>query len=397
LVKRYGEVFSAWKAVLRRLSAAREAARDARRDEEWLRHQAAELAAMRLRAGEQAALEAEQRELSHSDELREAFGQVAGELGADETGVVARLRSLRAALERVEEIHARVGDFSERLASVHLDMQDLEREITAEYERVEGNPERLAAVVARLDAIYGLQQKHRVASVEELLDLQAGFETRLGAIEHGDQQTAEMEREAAALGDEAADLAARISEARRTAAPRVSGSVVEMLVRLGMAEAQLVVEVADGGELRANGRDEVRFLFTANRSVPPRPIEKIASGGEISRVMLALKTLSARSTGQITVIFDEIDAGVSGRVADAMGEAIAELGRHCQVLNITHLPQIAAKRGEHFLVYKQDGATHIRLLSPDERVAEIAALLSGSTVTEAATRQARELLGTAAS
>jgi DNA repair protein RecN (Recombination protein N) len=393
LVKRYGEVFSAWRAVLKRLSAAQAAGRDARRDEEWLRHQTAELAGMRLRAGEQAELEAEQSELSHSDLLRETFGQAASGLGADETGVVVLLKGLRTALERVEGIHAGAGGFAGRIASAHLDMQDLEREIAAEYERVEGNPERLAAVVERLDAIYGLQQKHRVGTIEELLDIQARFEEQLGAIEHGDEQVAALEREAAALGGEAGKLAARISSARREAAPKVSHSVVEMLRRLGMAEAGLEVEVSDLGELKPNGRDEVRFLFTANSSVQPRPIEKIASGGEISRVMLALKTLSARSAGQITVIFDEIDAGVSGRVADAMGEVIAELGRHCQVLNITHLPQIAAKQGEHFLVYKQGGATHIRPLSTEERVAEIAGLLSGSTVTAAAIRQARELLG----
>jgi DNA repair protein RecN (Recombination protein N) len=154
----------------------------------------------------------------------------------------------------------------------------------------------------------------------------------------------------------------------------------------------MVVEVAALDDFRANGADEVRFLFTANASMSPRPVEKIASGGEISRVMLALKTLSARSAGQPTVIFDEIDAGVSGRVADAMGDIIAELAGHCQVLNITHLPQIAAKRGEHFLVYKEGGATHIRALSADERVAEIAKMLSGSTVTAAAMKQAEELL-----
>jgi DNA repair protein RecN (Recombination protein N) len=147
--------------------------------------------------------------------------------------------------------------------------------------------------------------------------------------------------------------------------------------------------------LRPGGGDQVRFLFTANSSVAPRAIEKVASGGEISRVMLALKTISARRAGQPTVIFDEIDAGVSGRVADAMGEVIAGLGARCQVLNITHLPQIAAKRGTHFLVYKQDGATRIRTLSPEERVAEIAGMLSGSSITDAATRQAKELLNAA--
>jgi DNA repair protein RecN (Recombination protein N) len=391
LVKRYGEEFAAWRALLKELAVAREAAAEARRDEEWLRHQAQELAALRLSEGEEETLQAEQQELSHSDELREAFGLVASELGADETGIVARLSALRAALERVGSIHSGAADFAERLASAHLDMQDMERETAAEYERIEGNPERLATVVARLDAIYGLQQKHRVGSVAELLALQADFEEKLGAIDHSDERLAELTAAAEASEATVAALAAQISEARRAAAPAVESAVVDMLQRLGMPETRFVVEVS-AAALRANGGDDVRFLFSANGSMPPRAIEKIASGGEISRVMLALKSLSARSAGQPTVVFDEIDAGVSGRVADAMGEVIAELGLSCQVLNITHLPQIAAKRGEHFLVYKEAGATHIRPLSQEERALEIAKMLSGNTVTDAAMRQAEELL-----
>jgi DNA repair protein RecN (Recombination protein N) len=392
LVKRYAEEFSALRTLLREMAAVRTEAAEAHRDEEWLRHQAEELAALHLTAGEQAELEARQRELTHSDELREAFGGVATELGADETGIVARLRALRGAIERVREIHAGAGGFAERLASAHLDMQDLEREIAAEYERIEGNPEALEAVTARLDAIYALQHKHRVTSLEELLSLQADFERQLSAIEHGDERVAELEARATEAEARVTARAAQISEARRRVAPEVERSVVDMLRGLGMPEAQLTVEVAPAEELHSGGGDRVRFLFTANSSVPPRPIEKIASGGEISRVMLALKTLAARSAGQPTVIFDEIDAGVSGRVADAMGEVIARLASGCQVVNITHLPQIASKNGIHFKVYKEGGSTHIRTLTPEERVTEIAEMLSGTTLTAAAISHARELL-----
>ena len=393
LVRRYGEVYADWRKLLKRLDEARALAADARRDEEYIRHQFSELAAARLVAGEQEALEAEERELSHSDEIREAFALAAGEMGTDETGLLPRLRTVRAAVERVRGIHPRAGEFSDRLGGVQVELSDLEREMAAEYERVEGNPERLAFVVGRLDAIYTLQQKHRVQSVAELLALQADLEAQLGAIEHGGEQVADLEARAAASEAEARQLAEQISSGRRGAASAVSESVVEMLRRLGMPETRFVVDISTSCELRAGGADEVRFLFTANGSMAPRPVEKIASGGEISRVMLALKTLSARSAGQPTVIFDEIDAGVSGRVADAMGDIIAELARGCQVVNITHLPQIAAKEGTHFMVYKEEGATHIRALTPDERVAEIAKMLSGSAVTDAAMKQARELLG----
>ncbi|MDR2891036.1 MAG: DNA repair protein RecN [Alistipes sp.] len=392
LMKRYVEVFAAWRETLKRLAEARRAAEETRRDEEWLRHQATELAATRLVAGEQELLEAEQRELSHSDEIGEAFGFSVGELAADETGILSRVKALRLAVERVGGIHPRAEEFAARLESVYVELQDLEREMAAERERVEGNPERLGFVVGRLDAIYALQQKHRVGSVEELLAVQASFEERLAAIDLGEERMAELEASADRNEAESRELAARLSEGRRGAAGAVSDSVVAMLRRLGMAEARFVVELSSVGDLRANGGDEVRFLFSSVGAMPPRPVEKIASGGEISRVMLALKSLSARSGGRPTVIFDEIDAGVSGRVADAMGDIIAELARGCQVVNITHLPQIAAKGENHFLVYKRDGSTRIRPLSADERVTEIAGMLSGSEITAAALKQAEELL-----
>ncbi len=400
LLKHYGEVFSHWRSLLKQLSAARTAASSASRDEDWLRHQTEELSSLGLSADEQQLLEAELLELSHSDEIREALSTAVVQLGgnsnstsgSDEPGIVSRLRTLRSTIEHIGDIHPRAAAFAQRLSSAHLELQDLEREMASEYDRIEGNPQRLAQVSSRLDAIYALQQKHRVASVAELLDLQADFASRLCSIEHGEEHIAHLEAEAAAAESETRKLATQISSARHKAASVVEKSVVEMLRRLGMPAPVFIVELTRAPEPRTDGADQIRFLFTANASMPPRPVEKIASGGEISRVMLALKTLSARSAGQPTVIFDEIDAGVSGRVADAMGDIIAELALHSQVLNITHLPQIAAKQGEHFLVFKQDGSTHIRLLSAAERVTEIAGMLSGSTVTDAALEQAAELL-----
>lgn len=392
VVKRYCEVYAEWKKLLRELGDARRNAEETRRDEEYIRHQAEELAAAKLATGEQEALEEEERELAHADEIREAMGLCAAGLDADETGVVTALKNSRHAMEKIAGISPRATEFAERFSSAYLDLQDLEREIAAEYERIEGNPARLAFVAERLDIIYSLQQKHRVSTVGELVDLQVRFEENLSAIEHGGELVVRLEAETATLEKEATGLAARITEARLKAAPDVEAGVVGMLRRLGMPEAKLVVEITQARELRPNGGDEVRFLFTVHGSMAPRPVEKIASGGEISRVMLALKTLSARTAGQPTVIFDEIDAGVSGKMADVMGDIIAELGHNMQVMNITHLPQIAAKQGEHFLVYKEGGSTGIRRLTPEERIGEIAKMLSGSVVTEAAAGQARELL-----
>jgi DNA repair protein RecN (Recombination protein N) len=392
LVKHYGEVYVEWKEALHRLAEARAKAQVVQRDEEYIRHQATELAAACLTGGEQETLEVEEGELTGGDEIREALGASVTTLGADETGIVPLLGTCRHALEKIAPIYPSGAEFAERLSSAYIELRELEREMTAEVERIENNPQRLAVVRGRLDTIYSLEQKHRVRTVAELLDLQRNYEEQLRAIERGDEAISELEATAAARETEALELAAAITAARRKVAPAVEESVVGMLRRLGIPEARLTVEITPATDLRANGADEVMFLFSANATMSLRPVEKIASGGEVSRVMLALKTLSAKNAGQPTIIFDEIDTGVSGQVADAMGDIIAELAGEMQVVNITHLPQIAAKAGVHFHVYKESGATHIRTLSPAERIEQIAAMLSGSSVTEAAILQAQELL-----
>jgi DNA repair protein RecN (Recombination protein N) len=392
LVKHYGEVYGEWKQAARRLAEAMERLAAAQRDEEYIQHQASELVAARLTVGEQEALEAEERELTGSDEIREALGGMVTELGSDETGIVPRLKSYQLALQKIAPIYPHGAEFAERVGSVYIELKELEREMTTELERIESNPARLAKVTERLDAIYSLQQKHRVRSIAELIDLQREYQEKLTTIERGNEAVSELEATLTARHAEAVELAATITAARRKVAQKVEKSVCGMLRRLGIAEARLVVEVTPSAELRPNGADEVRFLFSANGAVAPRPVERVASGGEVSRVMLALKTLSAKNEGQPTIIFDEIDTGVSGQVADAVGDIIAELADGMQVINITHLPQIAAKPAVHFHVYKEGGSTHIRTLSSTERVEQIAAMLSGSTVTEAAMRQARELL-----
>ncbi len=391
-VGRYGEIFSHWRGLSRQLEERRESFAAARRDEDYVRHQFAELAALKLRAGEQQELEAEQQQLAHADEIREALGLCVDELSADDGGILGRVKFMRQAVERVQNIHPSAKEFSDRLNSVYLELHDLEREMSGECERVEGNPERLDTVNRRLDAIWSLERKHRVDSVEELLALQEQLDAQLQAIDNSDEELKRLEGEVATVHREVRALAEKISEGRKKAAAVVAAHVENTLKELGMAGAKFVVEVCPVDDLRPNGADEVRFLFASGSSSTPRPVEKIASGGEISRVMLALKTLSARVKGQPTVVFDEIDAGVSGRVADAMGRVIGELAQSCQVVNITHLPQIAAGKGEHFVVYKEGGSTKIKPLSGDERVAEIAKMLSGNTVTDAAVKQARELL-----
>ena len=270
---------------------------------------------------------------------------------------------------------------------------DIAATLAEDGELIETNPERLQKVDDRLNTLYSLCQKHRAADEGELIALRDRYAAQLDAITHSDEELAALQTEIGAARNEAELLASELHRTREQAAPAFAGQIVATLVRLGMPDARFEAAVVDCGALTEGGRDRVEFRFSANRTTPPAAVERIASGGELSRVMLALKALLARRMQLPTILFDEIDTGVSGRIADAMGEIICALAETMQVVDITHLPQVASKGSTHFVVYKRDGETHIARLTPDERTTEIAKMLSGSEVTEAAMTQARILLG----
>jgi DNA repair protein RecN (Recombination protein N) len=258
---------------------------------------------------------------------------------------------------------------------------------------VESNPERLEQVDNRLATLYNLCRKHGVGNVGELIALRDKFCNRLNVITHSDEQLAQLEEETEILRLKAAELADKLHTAREGAVAIFAEEIGSRLAMLGMPGARFVVEVRAGEELRATGRDEVLFMFSANDASSLQPVERIASGGEMSRMMLSLKALLAGRMKLPTIIFDEIDTGVSGRIADAMGDIIAELSHTMQVINITHLPQVASKGEAHFVVYKENAKTNIRRLTAEERVVEIAKMLSGSQLSDAALSQAQILLG----
>jgi len=380
----------------------------AKRDEEYLRFQLEQLTAAALREGESAALEAEQGELAHAGNIREALeaalaaldgapdGSSSGGGGGPE-GALQQLRAVEQNLGRIATVYPKAKEFSERVHSALVELKDLYGELAPEWERIDSDPARLETINTRLSTIYALQQKHHVGSEQELIALCDEFSRKLSLITDYDAMVEQTAAEAQALRDKATALAIRLGEGRHKAATQLERSVVATLKRLEMNDATLRVEIEDAGRLGPRGADRVEFAFSANKNVAPQPVAKIASGGEISRLMLAIKALVAKTLQLPTIIFDEIDAGVSGAVADAMGEIIAELSRSMQVVNITHLPQVASKGQTHMLVYKdnsgQRSRTLIRTLSPEERVEEIARMLSGSVVTAAAIAQARLLLG----
>ncbi len=397
LLKSYGQTYERLRTAERELEGLRRQAEESSRDREYVTFQWQELQEAKLKEGEQQELELLLGELTHAAEIKEALLFAAQTLDADEEGVLTRLKSLEMTFGRLQKVYPSGEAYCVRLHSALLDLKDLTGEIASEADRLESDPDRLDRTQQRLDLIYTLQQKHKVDSVEALLALQAEYAARLASIEGYGERIESLQIRIGELTSQAQELAERIREGRRRAAEEVERYVVERLVQLGMPAARLQVEIVPVAQLRPDGADEIRFLFTANRSMALQPIEKVASGGEMSRLMLSLKALIASHAQMPTLIFDEIDTGVSGSIADRMGEIMASLAENLQIINITHLPQVASKGDHHFLVYKQEGpsgtATHIRKLTPSERIEQIAQMISGSDITLAALEQARLLLG----
>ena len=393
LLTEYGAAYARQAELRRRLAALESAAAEGRRDEEWLRFQAGELTAANLREGEQAELEEQLAVLEHADQIGETLTTLRNRFDDDETGVLALLKNTESELNRLRDRYPQAGDYADRLRSVMEELKDIDASAAAESERIDADPERLQMLSTRLDTLYTLAQKHHAASAEELIAIRDGYLERLAAIDHGDEQIAACREELARATEQATKLAERLHKAREKAAPAFGKEICTTLERLGMPDTTFRVALEPTQELTRTGSDTVTYLFSANHAMTPQAVERIASGGELSRVMLALKAMLARSMQLPTIIFDEIDTGVSGRIADAMGEIIASLADSMQVVDITHLPQVASKGEAHFVVYKRDGRTSITRLTAEERTTEIAKMLSGSRITDAALSQARILLG----
>lgn len=397
LLEQYRSVYAELNEVKRQYEDLQREADATSKDREYVAYQLEELQAANLHEGEQEELETLLEELSHAVEIKEILMWTSQMLEGDDEGVLTQLKSAEQSIGRLQSVYPQAEQFYQRLHSALLDLKDLASEVSAEGDRIEADPVRQEQTQERLDLIYSLQQKHKTDSVSGLLALQAEYAARLNGIDSYEERLAELAQRIGVLQEKASKLAADITNGRKNTAPKIEQYVMEQLARLGMASAQLQVDIHPAGELRADGADVIRFLFTANRNTALQPIEKVASGGEMSRLMLALKALVVSHMQLPTIIFDEIDTGVSGAIADKMGEIVTALGAQLQVINITHLPQVASKGDHHFFVYKEDTPngtqTRIRELTADERVNEIAKMLSGSAVTQAAVEQARLLLG----
>ncbi|MCD8102393.1 MAG: DNA repair protein RecN [Alistipes sp.] len=398
LVSEYTASYGQWRRAVADLEKLRSEAERAAADEAWLTHQVGELEAAAFTEGEQERLEAELDELAHAEEIKRVLSDCSETLSREESGVIVELKSVVSALAKSKAFYPRAGEYELRLHGVVEELKDLERELAADADRIESDPGALAKVEERIALMYSLFQKHKASDLGELLAVQRDYRARLDAIVHSSENIGTLESEVERLEKQARAVAGRITEGRKKAAGSIAREAAGMMASLGLPDSVFRVEIVPAQQgLRPTGADEVRFLFSANAGVEPSPVEKVASGGEMSRLMLVLKSIAARSRKLPSIIFDEIDSGVSGRIADAMGGIIDGLSGTMQVVNITHLPQVAAKGDCHLFVYKTVSGgrtrTALRRLTREERIREIAGMLSGRTVTEAAERQARELLG----
>lgn len=392
-LQEYATTYRSLRQAERELSEMIAAAEALRKDEEWLRYQVSEFEAAALREGEAEEIEAELSILENAEQIGEAIASLRQALDAEQIGVLEQLSSSENMLSKLSNGYRTGEELSERLRSVIAELKDITTTAANEAERIDANPERLQKLTERINAIYSLCQKHRVQNVAELIEVGKKYAAQLATITHSDENITSKQADIAALKQKAYHEATAIHALRVQAAEQVSGDVVKFLRNLGMEEVRFDVEVLQGEELLPTGLDSVRYMFSANARIAPQPVEKIASGGELSRVMLSLKALLAAHSKLPTIIFDEIDTGVSGRIADAMGDIIRTLSLNMQVIAITHLPQVAAKGDSHFVVYKEQSRTHITALNAEQRIEQIATMLSASDVTSAAIEQAKILLG----
>lgn len=394
----YQIVYREWKQAQQDLEALIARAGQDKADEDYIRFQWEQLEEARLSPGEQDELEQEAETLSHAEEIKAGLFRAGQVLYSDEGGLISGLKECLNTMLGLQNVYPAAGEFAERLESTYIELKDISQEISDKEEEVEFNPERLEEVNERLNLIYTLQQKHRVSTIDELLTLADEYATKLSVITSSEENIEELKVRCDALYNKVKKQAAVLTKARTAAARGVEKQMLARLIPLGMPNVRFQVEIGIRKEPGVHGADTVNFLFSANKNGTLQSISSVASGGEIARVMLSIKAMIAGAVKLPTIVFDEIDTGVSGEIADRMADIMQEMGEQDrQVISITHLPQIAARGCAHYKVYKQDNETetnsHIRRLTDKERVEEIAHMLSGATLTEAALNNARALLG----
>jgi len=392
----YKAVYINYRMLRKEYNEIKEKADQNRADLEYYRFQLVQLEDAKLVDGEQEELEKEQEILEHAGEIKLAFETASALLSSDDKSVLNLLKEIQMTIGKIKTFLPEAESFYLRSDSSFIELNDLAGEIEKLSGRIEADPDRLIKVNDRLDLIYSLMQKHRVKDLNELIiryeELKGLVKTIVTSDERLEELELRLEKELVSMKL----LADKISLNRINVIPDVELKIGELLRQLGMPNGKFRIEISRAHDFNLSGIDNADFLFSANKQVNPENIAKVASGGELSRVMLSLKSLLTKNNNLPTIIFDEIDSGVSGEVADKVGQILSDMGKYMQVINITHLPQVASRGTKHYHIYKDDigdsTITRIKLLSHDERILELAKLLSGSEVTETAIKNARELL-----
>ena len=393
----YQELYSDYKKVCRELAHIQEQAEKNRQDEDYIRFQVEQLEEANLQNGEQEELEQEAETLSHAEEIKASLYKTDQLMASGDMTLLSATKECLQTLQGISRVYGQTQEWIERLDSCYIELKDLSQEIASASDDVEFNPTRLDFVNDRLNLIYSLQQKHRVSSVDELIRLAEEYRTKLDAITSYDETIRDLQKKKEAFYAKLLSVAATLTNLRQDAAKEIERQMQAYLIPLGMPNVRFAVELTSKKEPDSKGMDHVTFLFSANKNGVLQNVASIASGGEIARVMLSLKAMIAGAVKLPTIIFDEIDTGVSGSIAEKMALIMEEMGQaDRQVISITHLPQIAARGKNHYKVYKEDTEvgtnSHIRPLNEEERINEIANMLSGATLTEAALNNAKALL-----
>lgn len=392
----YKKEFSRYQGLKRELKELQQKAAQTKQEEDYIRFQLEQLTDASLTSDEQEMLEQEQETLAHAEEIKSSLYKVSQLLNGEEMGTVQLIKEALSSVDNLERYYPKAKEIAERLRSAYIDLNDLASETEILKDDVEYNPERMEWVNERLNTIYSLEQKHHVSTVTELLALQDNYQRQLDEIGSFDEQIAELTKLVAASYKELLQQAAVISAQRKASSEKIAEQLAQMVVPLGMPNIRFRIDIAPKEEPDIDGIDDICFMFSANKNSELQPVAETASGGEISRLMLCIKAMIAGFTALPSIIFDEIDTGVSGDIADKMGNIMQDLGAKMQVFAITHLPQIAAKGSAHYYVYKEDTdertITRIKQLTEEERTNEVARMLSGASLTKASLANAKDLL-----
>lgn len=396
ILRQYEKSYHQYQTVEKQIETLKSEIRRNSEEEEFIRFQYEELKKAGLKEDEQEKLEAESVKISHSEEIKQTLYSIEDTMNGENFGIIERLKSSVNSIRSIAEIYPSVQELAERLESDYIDIQDIAHDISAQTDDLDFDPKRQEEVDNRLDTIYTLEKKHQATNIKELLDIMKKYGDKLDTIDNSNGELEELEQQLKAIEKELSANAGQLTQKRTKAAKRIEETMRENLIPLGMPKVKFQVSI-EPKQAGPDGGDKVTFLFSANPGTGVKPLNDVASGGEIARVMLSLKAMISGTVKLPTIIFDEIDTGVSGAIAEKMAFIMQKMGNEGrQVISITHLPQIAALGNTHYRVYKDLGnnttSTHMNMLTPEERINEIAHMLSGTTITEAAINNAKVLL-----